>query len=116
MVATPARKKALFEETAALAVDMEQSLVRAAVAPFGLTVIGLRAISDAAGTALPPALPRLVDSLGRPKAAALAAHLLRRPALAIELARLGRASSLATQNLQLGIQHLVGRRTGTRDR
>ena len=107
LVATPAQKRALFAQTAALAVDMEQRLVRDKLAPLGISVMGVRAISDTAETALEPHLLRLVTHVGRPRWAALAAALLRRPSLLVSLVRLGRDSSRAVKQLTRGIQELV---------
>jgi hypothetical protein len=107
LVATPAEKRALFARTAALAVDMEQQIVRTALAGFGAKLLGVRSISDTADTALDPALPGFVDALGRPKWPTLTKALLRRPALLISLARLGRDSSRATRRLTCAIARLA---------
>ena len=48
MVSTPADKQKLFEQTGALAVDMENEIVRAAALKIGVPFVSIRAISDTA--------------------------------------------------------------------
>ena len=76
-VATAGEKAELFGRTGALAVDMEQSAVRATAG--GVPLVGLRAVSDAAGEDLDPAVLGLVGPTGRPRPLAVAAYLARRP-------------------------------------
>ena len=80
LISTAPDKACLFRQTGALAVDMEQAIVRRTL-PAPVTVIGLRAISDPAGMAIDPAVVRLVDEVGRPRPLAIAAALVRRPGL-----------------------------------
>ena len=107
LVAVPAEKRALFAQTRALAVDMEQRIVRDRLTPLGIGVVGIRSISDTADTPLDPALPRLIDASGRPKWPALAGALLRRPILVVPLIRLGRDSSRALRELAKAIACLA---------
>jgi hypothetical protein len=99
LIATPAEKAALFASTRALAVDMEQAIVRAAANAAGVPFIGIRAVSDTADQALNPAVLNLVDEFGRPRAAALAIALARKPSLIPDLMTLGAASRLAADRL-----------------
>jgi hypothetical protein len=109
-VTTPEAKAALFRETGALAVDMEQAAVRR-VLPADVQVIGLRAISDPADMAIDPAVLRFIDDVGRPRPLAIAAQLLRRPRLIPHLRELQANSAVALRNLALGVHALVGRFT-----
>ena len=99
LVTTAAQKAELYRSTAAAAVDMEQSIVAAWCSSGGTRVYGLRAISDAASDSLNPLLLTLVDDLGRPRPAKIAAAILRRPLLLIELIQLGRRSKRALRSL-----------------
>jgi hypothetical protein len=107
LIGSPAEKQALFARTGALAVDMEQEIVKVALTPLGVSVIGIRAISDAANTSLDPALPNLVDPIGRPRYGALAAALLRRPNLLRSLIPLGRDTLLAAKRLTETLAYLL---------
>lgn len=106
LIATPAEKTALFRETGALAVDMEQAAVRRAL-PTGAIVIGLRAISDPAHMALDPAILGFVDEQGRPRPLRVASALLRRPSLLPQLLALRKNTALALKNLGAGIRAAV---------
>ncbi len=99
VVTTVAEKATLFAVTGAVAIDMEQAIVRERVAPLGMTVIGIRAISDAADDAIDPAVLRLVTDLGRPRPGVIAGTLLRRPGLVPHLRRLNRDTRLALARL-----------------
>jgi hypothetical protein len=109
LVATPAEKVVVFRDTGALAVDMEQAVVRRALAQDTM-VIGLRAISDTADLAVDPAVVRMVDSTGRPRPLAIAGALLRHPTLMGHLRQLQANSRLAlsrlTPALDLLLDHL----------
>jgi adenosylhomocysteine nucleosidase len=108
VVATLAEKAALFRETGALAVDMEQETVRRAV-PRDVDLIGIRAIIDPADMAIDPAVLRFVDDVGRPRPLALASSLLRRPGLVPHLLELRANSAVALRNLGLGVRALLDR-------
>jgi adenosylhomocysteine nucleosidase len=99
IVASPAAKAELFRRTNALAVDMEQSIVRGFARPFGLPAIGIRAISDTADHVLDPAVVGLIDDLGNPRPAATAWTLLRRPRLIPHLRQLGSNTRTAVGRL-----------------
>ncbi len=107
LVASPAEKRALFSQTGALAVDMELRIVREALAPSGVPVVGIRTISDTAETRLDPILPNLVDTIGRPRWPTLAGAMLRRPTLLWPLVRLGQDSTRAAAELSRAIRSLA---------
>ncbi len=106
LVTTPADKAALFRDTKALAVDMEQAVVQK-MAEAEVTIIGLRAISDPADMTIDPAVLNLVDEIGRPRPLAVMTTLLRRPGLIRHLRELNANSKLALRNLGLGVAALV---------
>ncbi len=109
LISTPQQKAELFERTAALAVDMETSVVRAAAREAGVPLIAIRTISDTAGTAVNPDLISLLDEMGRPRPAKLAMAIARRPALMGELVRLGRDSRLALKRLGEAVRLVIQR-------
>lgn len=107
IITTAAEKAALCAQTGTLAVDMEQSVVASVAEQRGVSWMGVRAVSDTAAEALDPAFLHFVDDLGRPKPAAIAMGLLRRPALAGQLRRLEKNSGIALQRLGAAVREIV---------
>jgi adenosylhomocysteine nucleosidase len=105
LVSTPAQKTELFRQTGAAAVDMESDAVRRAAG--NVPIVHLRAISDAAEDSINPAILKLVDEMGRPRAGALAMALLKRPELAAGLVKLGRNARIATRALGEAVKEIV---------
>jgi hypothetical protein len=106
VASTPAEKSELFRRSGALAVDMEQAIVRAAL-PADVRLIGLRAISDRADDAVDPTVLRLVDDVGRPRPLAIARTLLPRPGLIPHLRRLNANARVALTSLAKGLAAVV---------
>jgi adenosylhomocysteine nucleosidase len=79
IVATPARKAALFGAGGAFAADLESHLVARAAAQAKLPFLALRAVADPASRALPPAALIELDPQGRPALGAVLGSLARRP-------------------------------------
>ena len=95
VVATPSRKRQLFDATGAVAVDMESAAIAEVAADRGLSLLVLRAISDPAAFAPPAALLQALHPDGRVAPRALAALLLRRrlrPGALLRLAAGARAA------------------------
>ena len=107
IVATPSEKRLLFEKTGALAVDMESAVVRAVAAKLNVPFVSIRAISDAAGESLDPAVLRMVDKFGNPRLIDLAFAIIGKPALIPRLVRLGRSSNVAAKNLAAAVFSIV---------
>ncbi|HWE04513.1 MAG TPA: hypothetical protein VG326_19060 [Tepidisphaeraceae bacterium] len=107
VIATPAQKRALFEQTGALAVDMESAIARAAATEMNVPFVSIRAISDAADESLNPAILKMVDAFGKPRPMSLALTLLRRPTLIPGLIRLGKSSNFAARNLATAVYAIV---------
>jgi adenosylhomocysteine nucleosidase len=103
IIATPAEKAALFERTAALAVDMETDRVR----QWAARVVNVRAISDRADEVLDPRVVGLIDELGNAKPLAIAATIVRRPALIPYLNRLGKNAKLAAERLGHAVRRII---------
>jgi adenosylhomocysteine nucleosidase len=107
LIATPAEKAALFRQTGALAVDMENAIVRRAAEAAGIPFIGIRAISDTADQAIDPAVLTIADEVGRPKPLAIAMLLIRRPGMAAKLRRLQADSHRALAALGAAVKTLI---------
>lgn len=107
MICSPAEKAALFRQTGALAVEMENEIVREASDRWGVPFTGIRAICDAACDMLDPAVLSFVDPFGRPRPAALARGLVRRPGLIPQLVRLAADTRTATDWLGKGVRRLL---------
>jgi adenosylhomocysteine nucleosidase len=90
----------------AIAVDLESAALARAAAAAGVPFLALRAVTDAVGDRLPD-LEALVDASGRPRPAALARHLLRRPADLAAMARLGIGARRAGRALRRGLATLL---------
>jgi adenosylhomocysteine nucleosidase len=98
LLATPAAKQELRKRSGALAVDMESHSVAAAAAAAGLPFVVVRAISDPAGRALPPAALAFIHPGGRLRLVALG-KLLVRPGELVGLVRLGLETRAALRAL-----------------
>lgn len=113
LVSTPGQKAELFAATGAVAVDMENSLLRAQIQSSiehrHLPFLHIRAISDTAADTLDPLLTHLIDTRGRPKALALAAAIVRHPSLLPHLRRVGLNSTQAANALAAALQALLRR-------
>jgi hopanoid-associated phosphorylase len=95
LLATIVAKRALFEATGALAVDMESHAVAEAAQREGLPFVVLRAIADRADETLPRAAGVALGPGGEIRPLLVARALLRRPGELPALLRLGRQSRAA---------------------
>jgi adenosylhomocysteine nucleosidase len=107
IVPTPGEKAELFARTGAMAVDMENSIVREWAGRHGVAFAAIRAISDRADQSLDPAVVRLVDQWGRVRPITLVRTLLGRPSLVPALLRLGADSKTAARQLGLAVKEFV---------
>lgn len=106
-VCSAAEKSAMFKETGALAVDMEQSRVADALLGSEVRLIGLRAISDPAHMAVDPAVLRFIDDTGRVRPLSVISTLATRPGLIPHLRELNSNSKLALRRLGDAVKSLV---------
>lgn len=79
VVATKADKRRAWQDTGALAVDLESVVVARAAAALGIPFVVLRAIADPASRALPPAALLPLTESGRPDVGQILASVMRRP-------------------------------------
>ncbi len=107
IVATTRHKAELFQQTGALAVDMENAIVKQAAEHAGVPFVGIRAICDTADQNIDPQILRLVDPLGRPRTAPLLATLLRKPQLLPHLWTLSLNAKKAASHLGQAVKTLA---------
>lgn len=107
IAARPGDKAALYEQTGALAVDMENAVVRDWARKNGAEFGAIRAISDRADQMLDPMVLNLVDSWGRPKPLSVLSTLILRPSLLPHLLRLGADSKKAARRLGEAVRQVV---------
>jgi adenosylhomocysteine nucleosidase len=79
IVATTADKRRAWQQTGAIAVDLESVVVARAAAALGIPFVVLRAIADPASRELPPAALVPLDDDGKPALARVLASVMRRP-------------------------------------
>jgi hopanoid-associated phosphorylase len=79
ILATEADKRRAWEETGAIAVDLESVVVARAAAALGIPFLVLRAIADPATRALPPAALVPLNAEGKPQVGQVLASVMRRP-------------------------------------
>ncbi len=94
-VLNAAGKKALFDQTAAMAVDMETAGVAQVANQSELPFFAVRAVCDSADVSIPEALYQCVDQKGSPRIFYLFRLLLRRPLLVSHLLRMKRDFTVA---------------------
>jgi adenosylhomocysteine nucleosidase len=106
MVCDPAEKKRLFEQSGALAVDMESAAVAAVCAEHHIPFLAVRAVSDTSDTRLSPAVERVL-ARGEVSAWAALLAILRRPSALGEFRRLARDTKLAAEKLADELARIV---------
>ena len=102
-LATTAQKSALFQQTAAAAVDMESHAVARLATAYNIPFTALRAIADPAATTLPPAALIPLRPDGRPDLAKILASLATNPAQLAALLTLAHHARLAHNALRLAL-------------
>ncbi len=106
IIADPVEKRRLGEQTGAAAVDMESAIIARHCTRRGVPFGCVRAISDAADTALSSRLTALLAG-GRVSPFRLASSLVRSPWLARELWRLAGDTRLASRQLGTALGELL---------
>ena len=100
VVADTDAKRKLFEQTGAVAIDMESAGVLDAAEHGGLPIFALRIISDSADMALPEVVLQRVDAFGRIDIMGLGIDLISSPGQLPMLLRLGCASRQAGKTMK----------------
>jgi adenosylhomocysteine nucleosidase len=107
MVTTPEAKRLLFSQTRALAVDMEQSVVRAVSLSLNVPFIGIRSISDTADDALDPMVLQWINEIGSPRPAIVGRDILLKPRSWGIARKLARDSGVALKSLGNAVASVV---------
>ncbi len=89
-VLNAADKRALFDRTGAMAVDMETAAVARAASRSGLPFFAIRTICDAADVTIPESIYQCVDQQGHPRFPHLLGLIVRKPLLISHLLRMKR--------------------------
>jgi len=89
-VLNTAGKRALFDRTGAMAVDMETAAVARAASRSGLPFFAVRTICDSADVTIPESIYQCVDQQGRPRFPHLLGLIIRKPLLISHLLRMNR--------------------------
>jgi hopanoid-associated phosphorylase len=108
VVSTTADKRQAWQQTGAIAVDLESVVVARAAAALGIPFVVLRAIADPASRELPPAALVPLDDDGNPAIGQVLASVLRRPRQLPTLLGVAREARQALQALA-GPAHALNR-------
>lgn len=100
VVKTVEEKEKIYRQTGCFAVDMESHIVAQAAFQARIPFNIVRAVSDTASMALPPAALVPLKEDGRVDLRAVFLSVKEKPAQIFELARLGRNTSLAMRTLR----------------
>jgi hypothetical protein len=107
LVGTPAEKRALFDSTRTLVVDMENAIVRSRTNQLGLPFVGIRAVCDTANEFLDPKMSGLVDKNGEVRTGAVASALLCRPTLFPRMWRARASARVALRALKGAVTEVL---------
>ena len=99
MVATALTKRALYQASGAVAVDLESWGVAQAAAERGLPCAVIRAVADPAQRALPPAAAEGLDDQGKVRLGAVLLSLAKDPTQLAGLIRVGLDTNAALKAL-----------------
>ena len=101
-------KRALFERTGTMAVDMETAAVANAANQSGLPFFAVRAICDPADVSVPESLFQCVDHKGRPRFSYLFRLIIRKPLIISHLLRMKKGFTAALSRAPHVLQCLSG--------
>ena len=107
LMATPGDKADCFGRSGAVAVDMENQIVREWSAKMDVPFLGIRAISDRADHSLDPGILNAIDEFGDIKPIQLAAGLVARPRRIASLIRVGHHAKDAAKRLGSAVAEIV---------
>ena len=107
LLATTDAKSALYEQTQALAVDLESGLLAEAAQAAGLPFVILRAVADPSHRTLPKAAQIPLTPAGKPNLPAILASVLRSPGQIPGLITLGFEMNRAMASLRQAAKALI---------
>jgi len=101
IISEAAQKRALYQSSGAVAVDMESAVIGMVAQDAHIPFMVIRAIADDMDTSIPAYINRAMDSYGNIYPVRMLGLLLAHPASWLQLARLGRQFSAAKSTLSL---------------
>jgi adenosylhomocysteine nucleosidase len=107
IVTRPAEKVTLFQQTGAIAVDMESAAVAAEAQRAGVPFMAIRAVADPVGTTLPQSALASLGEFGKLRPLRLLKALAKNPVELFALVRLGRNFRAAQSTLSI-VARLAG--------
>jgi adenosylhomocysteine nucleosidase len=107
IVTSPAEKVTLFQQTGAIAVDMESAAVAAEAQRAGVPFMAIRSVSDPVGMTFPQSTLTSLDEFGKLRPLRLLKALARNPVELFALVRLGRNFRVAQSTLVI-VARLAG--------
>jgi nucleoside phosphorylase len=107
VAAGPADKRLLWNQTGALAADMESSIVIEWARDLDLPAAVVRAVADTARDAIPPDIAALVEPGGRVSKARVLRAALARPRVVADAFVLGRATNVALRAVSRAIARVA---------
>ena len=110
VVATAVAKARLWRETAALAVDMESSIIVEWAAALGLPAVAVRGVVDTAVDGVSAALAGVVDGRGRTRMRRAAQVVLTRPGALPQALALHRGTAAALARVAAALRPLIAHR------
>lgn len=106
-ILTCEQKESLYNQTRALAVDMESAAVASVAGRADIPFFGLRAICDPADKTVPRDLFSCLNQNGRIQISSVLRNLARRPALFSDMLHMGHTFSIARKALRHAWQLLI---------
>jgi len=106
-VTAASQKAELFRQTGAAVVEMENEKVRTLAKSYSIPFLGIRAISDAAGDSIDPAVLAFIDPFGAVKINEVISEMVRRPSIIKKLRGLSKASAAALEALAEGVREVI---------
>jgi adenosylhomocysteine nucleosidase len=107
ILTSPSEKAMLFQQTGAIAVDMESATVAAEAQRAGVPFMAIRAVADPVGMTLPQSALASLDELGKLRLLELLKALAKNPVELFALVRLGRNFRAAQSTLAI-VARLAG--------
>jgi nucleoside phosphorylase len=106
-VTAASQKGELFRQTGAAIVEMENEKVRKLAASYSIPFLGIRAISDAAGDSIDPAVLAFIDPFGAVKINEVISEMVRHPSIIRKLRNLSKASKVALDSLAEAVKEVI---------
>jgi adenosylhomocysteine nucleosidase len=107
VVETPEGKARLWRQTAALAVDMESSMIVEWAATIGVPATIVRGVADTAARGVPAVFAEMLDEHGRVRVGRAVQTVLGRPRALVEALALRRGTAVALGSVAAALRTLI---------